>query len=65
MHGKLSKPIFLIGCPRSGTTVISESIYVHPELGWFSHYFDNYPDTGGSFVAKYVKPIDCVAFYFK
>ena len=44
MHGKLSKPIFLIGCPRSGTTVIFESIYVHPELGWFSHYFDKWPD---------------------
>jgi len=40
MGNRINKPIFLIGCPRSGTTVIFESLYVHPEVGWISQYFD-------------------------
>lgn len=29
--------------PRSGTTVIFELLATHPELGWFSNYFDSMP----------------------
>jgi len=44
MEKRIDRPIFLIGCPRSGTTVIVESLSRHPELGGFSHYFDKWPD---------------------
>ena len=44
MGQKIDRPIFLIGCPRSGTTVIFESLSIHPEVGWFSHYFDKWPN---------------------
>ncbi len=40
----IDRPIFLIGCPRSGTTVIFEALSIHPEVGWFSHYFDKRPN---------------------
>jgi len=36
---QVKNPIFLIGMPRSGTTIISESMSVHEDLGWFSNYF--------------------------
>lgn len=44
MKRVIHKPIFIIGFPRSGTTVLFESLYVHPELGWFSQYFDKFPE---------------------
>jgi hypothetical protein len=31
-------PIFFIGFPRSGTTIISEIIFTHNELAWVSNY---------------------------
>lgn len=40
---EIIKPIFVIGMPRSGTTVISEAISVHEDLGWFSNYLDKLP----------------------
>lgn len=39
----IDRPIFLIGCPRSGTTVIFEALSIHPEVAWFSHYLDTWP----------------------
>jgi len=43
MDAPLEKPIFMIGMPRSGTTVISEAISLHPDLGWFSNYLGRMP----------------------
>nr|WP_320016110.1 sulfotransferase [uncultured Desulfobacter sp.] len=40
----VKKPIFMIGMPRSGTTIISEAISLHPDLGWFSNYLGRYPN---------------------
>ena len=34
---KIDRPIFMIGMPRSGTTVIAEAISLHRDLGWFSN----------------------------
>jgi hypothetical protein len=39
----VKRPIFVIGMPRSGTTVISQAISVHEALGWFSNYFEWMP----------------------
>jgi omega-hydroxy-beta-dihydromenaquinone-9 sulfotransferase len=36
----IEKPIFLTGMPRSGTTVMFEVLAAHPDLGWFSQYFN-------------------------
>jgi hypothetical protein len=36
-------PVFVIGMPRSGTTVISEAISVHEDLGWLSNYSSQLP----------------------
>lgn len=39
----LTAPVFVIGVPRSGTTVISEAISVHEDLGWLSNYISKLP----------------------
>lgn len=36
-------PVFMIGMPRSGTSVLSEAISLHKELGWFSNYLNRFP----------------------
>lgn len=37
------KPIFLIGCPRSGTTIVAEVLAAHQDLAWFSNWMDRFP----------------------
>jgi len=34
---KVLKPIFIIGVPRSGTTLLYRILCKHPDLAWFSH----------------------------
>lgn len=34
----INRPIFFIGMPRSGTTVIFEAFAAHEEVGWLSNY---------------------------
>jgi len=36
-------PIFFIGMPRSGTTVLFDAFSVHPDLAWFSQHVDRFP----------------------
>ena len=38
----LKNPIIFIGAPRSGTTIISEMIFQHPDLAWPSNYQDKF-----------------------
>lgn len=40
---EITRPVFIIGCPRSGTTVISEIISSHPDAAWFSNYSEWFP----------------------
>jgi len=35
-NAEIKKPIFIIGVPRSGTTVLDGIIGQHPQVGWFS-----------------------------
>lgn len=37
------KPIFIIGCPRSGTTLILNIMACHEEFAWVSNYLDRLP----------------------
>jgi hypothetical protein len=39
----VQRPLFLIGMPRSGTTLIARGIARHPHVGWFSNYVDRCP----------------------
>jgi hypothetical protein len=43
MSMTVARPIFLIGAPRSGTTIIFEALAVHEDLGWWSNYSRRYP----------------------
>jgi len=38
-----SRPIFFVGMPRSGTTILFEAFARHPDLGWPSNYSERQP----------------------
>ena len=40
---EIKKPIFFIGMPRSGTTIIFEAFSSHKNLGWLSNYSNRFP----------------------
>jgi hypothetical protein len=35
---KIDRPIFILGCARSGTTIFHLVLGAHPDLAWFSNY---------------------------
>jgi hypothetical protein len=37
------RPVFVVGCGRSGTTVLYEVLCEHPELAWFSNWSEQFP----------------------
>jgi len=39
----IDRPIFLVGVPRSGTTIIFEALSTHDDLSWFSNWLTKYP----------------------
>ncbi|MDH5571576.1 MAG: sulfotransferase [Gammaproteobacteria bacterium] len=41
--GNLAAPVFFIGAPRSGTTVLFEAFAKHEQLGWPSNYSRKFP----------------------
>lgn len=43
MSDVLIKPIIFIGVPRSGTTIIAESILANDDLAWPSNYSNKFP----------------------
>ena len=38
----IDRPIFVIGCGRSGTTVVYDLLCEHEQLGWFSNYTEHF-----------------------
>ena len=40
---RLRSPIFIIGCGRSGTTIVYDLLCEHPDLAWFSNYAERWP----------------------
>jgi hypothetical protein len=43
MIDRLKDPIFFIGFPRSGTTIIFEAFVRNPEFGWLANYSEMWP----------------------
>ncbi len=43
---KVSRPIIMIGMPRSGTTAIFETLALHEDVAWFSHQSGWFPRIG-------------------
>jgi len=43
MNSSIERPIFFIGMPRSGTTILFEAFARHPSLAWVSNYCRMYP----------------------
>jgi hypothetical protein len=44
-HMRIQKPIFVVGCGRSGTTVLYNILSTHPDVCWFSNYTDTFPES--------------------
>ena len=44
MNKKIANPIFFLGAPRSGTTIIFEAFAAHEDLSWFSNYLSRHPE---------------------
>ncbi|HET9444495.1 MAG TPA: sulfotransferase, partial [Acidimicrobiales bacterium] len=43
MSGAGERPLFIVGCGRSGTTLLYDILCCPPELGWFSRYTNRWP----------------------
>ncbi len=43
INALLSNPIIFFGTGRSGTTIISEMLFQHPDLAWPSNYQEKFP----------------------
>ena len=39
----IDRPIFFIGAPRSGTTIVFEAFSAHADLAWFSNFLHKFP----------------------
>lgn len=39
----MTRPIVIVGCGRSGTTLFYRMLCCHPDLGWFSNVTDRWP----------------------
>lgn len=44
MTKSIDRPIFLIGSGRSGTTLLLDLLTKHPDLAWFSNWFNLHPN---------------------
>lgn len=44
MAKNLNRPVFIIGCGRSGTTIFFRLLAGHKDLAWFSNYLRWYPE---------------------
>ena len=40
---EIRKPVFFIGMPRSGTTLMFTTLATHPDVAWFSQYLERAP----------------------
>ncbi len=45
MNPPIQKPIFIVGAPRSGTSVFYRKFAEHPDLAWISNITKKFPDS--------------------
>lgn len=62
---KVDRPLFLIGCGRSGTTLLYEALGRHPELGWFSNISQRYPKVPATALASRLAEVQPVRARFR
>ena len=53
-YKELEKPIIFIGNPRSGTTIISEIVMRHPDLGYPSQWHNSFPRSTSINYLRYI-----------
>lgn len=41
----VEKPVFILGCPRSGTTIFMNILSFHPCFSWPSQYINRWPSS--------------------
>jgi hypothetical protein len=39
----IERPVFVLGCPRSGTTIFERVLAFHPDFSWPSGYTNRFP----------------------
>ncbi len=39
----MKKPVFIIGCPRSGTTMLLDILSSHEDFAWISQFVNKLP----------------------
>lgn len=62
---RIDNPIFMIGMPRSGTTIISEAISMHEDLGWFSNYLNYFPNFCFITLLNRITDTPCIGTYIR
>ena len=46
----MDRPVFVVGMPRSGTTIVHHAMALHERVGWISNYSDVFPASTLMFV---------------
>ena len=59
------KPIFMIGMPRSGTTVMSEALSAHDSVAWFPNYMNFLPSFTLGCLFSRVLDLPGIGFYLR
>jgi hypothetical protein len=61
----MDKPVFMIGMPRSGTTVLSEAISFHEKFGWLPNYLGRFPKISMGCLFNRVTSVPKIGWYLR
>lgn len=53
----IDRPLFVVGCGRSGTTLLYQMLCTHPDLAWFSTYTTRWPRVPQMAAASRLYPV--------
>ena len=56
----MGNPIFVIGCPRSGTTIALKIMAMHEQLSWVSKYLNRFPLKTGYTILNRLYDLPCI-----
>lgn len=60
-----SQPIFMVGVPRSGTSILSEAFSMNEKIGWLPIYLSKYPSVMLFCMLNHLTSIPTFGFYFR